>query len=47
VILDRNGMIRHRKSGFGPEGEKELRGLIESLLREGEKADPSERSVDR
>jgi hypothetical protein len=34
LILDRKGMIRARKTGFP--GEDQIRGLLDSLLAEGE-----------
>ena len=34
LILDRRGMIRSRKTGFS--GEDQMRGLIDTLLSEGE-----------
>jgi len=34
LVLDRKGMIRSRKSGFS--GEAQMRGLLDSLLSEGE-----------
>ncbi len=37
LVLDRKGMIRLRKVGFGAGGEHELRGAIETLLSEGDK----------
>ena len=37
LALDRKGMIRLRKTGFGSGGENELRGAIEALLNEQEK----------
>jgi hypothetical protein len=37
LALDRKGMIRLRKTGFGSGGENELCGAIEALLNEQEK----------
>jgi hypothetical protein len=37
LALDRKGMIRLRKLGFGAGGEHELRGAIETLLNEPDK----------
>lgn len=37
LALDRKGMIRLRKTGFGQGGEHELRGAIEALLGEADK----------
>lgn len=34
LVLDRKGMIRYKKTGFGAGGEHELRGVLEAVLRE-------------
>ena len=34
LVLDRKGMIRSRKTGFS--GEAQMRGLLDTLLSEGE-----------
>ncbi len=36
-IIDRDGVIRFRKVGFGPGGEEELRAVIDALLGESTK----------
>ena len=41
LVLDRKGMIRHRKTGFSAGGEHDLRGLLEALINETERASPS------
>ena len=34
LVLDRQGMIRYRKVGFGAGGENDLRGALEAVLNE-------------
>lgn len=41
VVLDRKGMIRLRKVGFGKGGETELRAAIDALLADKANASPS------
>ena len=40
LILDRKGMIRSRKTGFP--GETQMRGLLDTLLSEGEQGSGSQ-----
>lgn len=41
VVLDRKGMIRLRKVGFGAGGENDLRAAIDALLDEKAEAPPT------
>jgi hypothetical protein len=34
LVLDRKGMIRYSKTGFGQEGESQFRSILDALLNE-------------